>query len=73
MLTRRSWLQQQLLLALALGAPRSARAEKPDLSRLYGKVKVVSSFPDYKVKIVESFADLHVKLVESFPDAPGKW
>jgi len=40
---------------------------------LYGKVKVVNSFPDFKVKIVESFPDLKVKIVESFPDSCGKW
>ena len=40
---------------------------------LYGKVKVVNSFPDFKVKIVNSFPDLKVKIVESFPDACGKW
>ena len=40
---------------------------------LYGKVKIVNSFPDFKVKIVESFPDLKVKLVDSFPDSCGKW
>ena len=39
---------------------------------LYGKVKVVESFPDIKVQIVESFEDLDVKIVESFPDQCGK-
>lgn len=39
---------------------------------LYGKVKIVESFPDIKVQIVESFPDLEVKLVESFPDQCGK-
>lgn len=45
----------------------------PDLSKIYGKIKFVESFPDYKVKIVDSFPDLKVKIVESFPDSPGKW
>ena len=40
---------------------------------LYGKVKIVNSFPDFKVKIVDSFPDLKVKLVDSFPDSCGKW
>jgi hypothetical protein len=40
---------------------------------LYGKVKFVSSFPDFKVKIVNSFPDLKVKYVDSFPDSCGKW
>ena len=39
---------------------------------LYGKVKIVESFPDVKVQIVESFEDLDVKIVESFPDQCGK-
>lgn len=41
--------------------------------KLYGKIKVVESFPDVKVKVVESFPDLKVKVVESFPDDCGKW
>ena len=70
---RRIWLSQTMLATLALLSGRLAQADKPDLSRIYGKIKVVDSFPDYKVKIVESFADLHVEVVESFPDKPGKW
>lgn len=41
--------------------------------KLWGKVKVVKSFPDFKVKIVSSFPDLKVKKVTSFPDKCGKW
>lgn len=41
--------------------------------QLYGKVKVVESFPDIKVKVVTSFPDIKVQVVESFPDACGKW
>jgi len=40
---------------------------------LYGKVKFVNSFPDFKVKIVDSFPDLKVKIVDAFLDACGKW
>ena len=39
---------------------------------LYGKVKIVESFPDIKVQIVDSFEDLDVKIVEAFPDQCGK-
>lgn len=39
---------------------------------LYGKIKIVESFPDLEIKLVESFPDLEVKLVESFPDQCGK-
>ena len=41
--------------------------------KLWGKFKVVTSFPDLKVKVVDSFPDLKVKNVESFPDSCGKW
>ena len=41
--------------------------------KLYGKVKVVTSFPDIKVKVVDSFPDLKVQKVTSFPDSCGKW
>lgn len=41
--------------------------------KLYGKVKVVSSFPDFKVKKVSSFENLKVETVKSFPSKCGKW
>lgn len=41
--------------------------------KLYGKVQVVTSFPDIKVKVVSSFPDLKVEKVMSFPDRCGKW
>ena len=41
--------------------------------KLWGKVKVVSSFPDFKVQVVSSFPDLKVERVSSFPDRCGKW
>lgn len=40
---------------------------------LYGKVKVVNSFPDIKVKVVNSFEDLDVQKVNAFADKCGKW
>ncbi|MDR2972463.1 MAG: hypothetical protein LBU83_11135, partial [Bacteroidales bacterium] len=40
---------------------------------LYGKVKIVDVFPDFKVKIVDVFPDLKVKFVDVFPDSCGKW
>jgi len=40
---------------------------------LYGKVEVVTSFPDLKVKKVDSFPDLNVQWVTSFPDNCGQW
>jgi hypothetical protein len=41
--------------------------------QLYGKVQVVTSFPDIKVQIVTAFPDLKVQVVDAFPDACGKW
>ena len=41
--------------------------------KLYGKVKVVDNFADFKVKVVEHFPDLNVQVVEHFPDSCGKW
>jgi hypothetical protein len=41
--------------------------------KLYGKVQVVTSFPDIKVQVVSSFPDLKVQAVNSFPDSCGKW
>jgi hypothetical protein len=40
---------------------------------LKGKVKVVTSFADFKVKVVTSFPDIEVKTVNSFPDRCGEW
>ena len=44
-----------------------------DVSQIYGRIKFVKNFPDFRVKIVKSFADLHVKKADVFPTAPGKW
>ena len=44
-----------------------------DVSKVYGKIQIVKSFPDYKVQVVDSFPDLRVQLVSSFPDKSGKW
>lgn len=41
--------------------------------KLYGKIQVVTSFPDVKVQEVTSFPDLKVEKVNSFPDKCGKW
>jgi len=41
--------------------------------KLYGKVQVVDSFPDFKVRITSSFPDLKVEKVSSFADSCGKW
>ena len=41
--------------------------------KLYGKIQVVTSFPDVKVQEVTSFPDLKVETVTAFPDKCGKW
>ncbi|WP_202804462.1 hypothetical protein [Baaleninema simplex] len=40
---------------------------------LFGKVRVVESFPDLTVKIVDAFPDLNVQVVDAFPDRCGQW
>lgn len=41
--------------------------------KLFGKIKVVTAFPDLKVKVVDAFPDLKVMNVDAFPDTCGKW
>lgn len=57
--------------------PLQARTVESDCTfkghKLYGKIKVVTSFADIKVKVVTSFPDIKVKVVSSFPDHCGKW
>lgn len=66
---------------IGLSACSPARADEPcpatplgnTACRLHGKVKFVTSFPDYKIQVVTSFPDIKVKKVTSFPDHPGEW
>ncbi len=51
----------------------AAEPRKPDVSRIYGRIQYVDSFPDYRVEVVGSFEDLDVQEVTAFPDQPGKW
>ena len=41
--------------------------------KLYGKFKIVTSFPDLKVQVTDAFPDLKVQVVDAFPDKCGKW
>ena len=41
--------------------------------RLYGKIRIVDSFPDLKIQVVTSFPDLKVKVVDSQPTKCGEW
>ncbi|WP_017304572.1 hypothetical protein [Spirulina subsalsa] len=40
---------------------------------LYGKVKIVENFPDFKIKVVSSFPQLKVQWVNAFPNRCGQW
>ncbi len=66
-----------LLVATSISFSGTNQVNKGDCTykgiKLYGKVQVVTSFPDIKVKVVSSFADLKVENVTSFPDKCGKW
>jgi len=61
----------------ALSAYASGSLSKTDCSfngkKLYGRIQVVTSFPDVKVQEVSSFPDVKVQKVDSFPDRCGKW
>lgn len=61
--------------AVEVGAENSIKSvvSNVDVSKIYGKIQIVKSFPDYKVEVVDSFPDLKVQVVNSFPDKPGKW
>ncbi len=64
------------VIAIITLSSSSARIQKDGTYKgvkLYGKVKVVTSFPTFKVKVVSSFEDLDVQVVSSFPDKVGKW
>jgi hypothetical protein len=42
--------------------------------KLQGKVKVVTSFPDFRVKVVDAFPDMEVKKVRTtFTHNCGEW
>lgn len=62
-----------LAAAVLILQPAMADEEKPDLQKIFGRIQVVDSFPDYKVKVVTSFPDLKVKKVSSFADGAGLW
>lgn len=66
-----------IVFSTAANLPDDPQISKEDCTckgkKLYGKIKIVDSFPDMKVKVVESFPDIQVKIVNSFPDQCGKW
>ncbi len=40
--------------------------------KLYGKIQIVTSFPDVKIQEVTSFPEIKVQKVSSFPDKCGQ-
>jgi hypothetical protein len=73
----RRWLAVGCFLALAASARDTPHLRKKTCSfgkhKLYGKVQVVTAFPDLKVQTVDAFPDLRVEKVDAFADACGKW
>ena len=41
--------------------------------KLYGKIEIVTAFPDVKVQEVKAFPDLKIEEVNAFPDKCGLW
>ncbi len=68
-----------LILALILTSTNSVFASRVSSNctykgvPLYGRVKIVDSFEDFRVKRVSAFEDLRVKEVTSFPNSCGRW
>ena len=66
-----------LVMSMVTFSYSSGKIQKGDCmfkgKKLYGKVQIVDSFPDFKVKVTTSFPDLKVKMVTSFPDECGEW
>ena len=48
-------------------------AGKPSKCELFGKIEIVTAFPDVKVQKVTAFSDIKVEWVTAFADKPGKW
>jgi hypothetical protein len=49
------------------------KLNRPNLSRIYGRIQYVEEFPDYRVEVVDSMADLEVAEVVSLANSPGLW
>ena len=54
------WLCVAFMLFFAI----SLMAGNADASKVFGKIQVVDSFPDYKVRIVNSFPSLKVQVAD---------
>jgi hypothetical protein len=66
---------------IAWGVGASRASDRPKISgdctyagkRLYGRVQIVTSFPDLRAQTVDAFPDLRVQIVKTFPDRCGRW
>jgi hypothetical protein len=47
--------------------------EKPDLSKVHGRIQYVDRFPDYRVEVVDALEDLEVQEVSCLANGPGLW
>lgn len=70
-----------LLPVLCLAFPLAAHAAAPvdkarctfKCKKLYGKIQVVTAFPDVKVQVVTAFPGVKVQTATFIPDKCGKW
>ncbi|ACT13860.1 MULTISPECIES: hypothetical protein [Pectobacterium] len=44
-----------------------------DVSKVYGRIQIVDSFPDYRVQIVNAHEHLRVQEVTAFANRAGEW
>ncbi|AIA71909.1 putative exported protein [Pectobacterium atrosepticum SCRI1043] len=44
-----------------------------DVSKVYGRIQIVDSFPDYRVQIVNAHEHLRVEEVTAFANRAGQW
>jgi hypothetical protein len=65
------------VLGIALAAEAGGSFSKGSCTfngkKLFGKIQVVTDFPDVKVQVVTAFPDVKVQKVNAFPDKCGKW
>ncbi len=59
--------------AAGINPPLDRKACTYKGKKLYGKIQIVTAFPDIKVQEVTAFPDLKVEKVKAFPDKCGQW
>ena len=59
--------------ALSIAAVPSASTEV-DVSKVFGRIRIVEGIADFDVKIDNRWPDLRVKIVDNgLPNEPGEW